>query len=93
MRDAMMKHFERHDSRFCAAAVAIEAEGFGGSIIRSVTAGVLLVRKTAVRTESFKDARDALRWLQVLAKDVTPFDAEAMIAELSARKLARSDAP
>ncbi len=87
VRDAMMKHFERHDGRFAAAAVAIEAEGFGGSIIRSVTAGVLLVRKTAVRTESFKDARDALRWLAVVAQPISPFDAEAMIAELSKQKL------
>jgi cytochrome c556 len=88
VRDAMMRHFERHDRRFLAAAVAIEAEGFSGSIIRSVTAGVLLVRKTAVRTESFKDARDAVRWLGVLSKQASPFDAEAMVGALSAKGLA-----
>lgn len=82
VREAAMAHFERHDARFFATAVAIEAQGFSGSVIRSVTAGVLLVRKTAVRTESFKDARDGVRWLGGLAKDINPFDAELMIKQL-----------
>jgi cytochrome c556 len=88
VREGAMKHFERHDAHFAAAAVAIEAQGFSGSVIRSVTAGVLLVRKTAVKTESFKDARDGVRWLATIAKDVNPFDAEAMIKALEAADLA-----
>lgn len=88
VRDQAMKHFERHDARFAACAVAIEAQGFSGSVIRSVTAGVLLVRKTAVRTESFKDARDGVRWLGTVAKDVNPFDAELMVKALEAGGLA-----
>ncbi len=88
VRDAALKHFERHDARFVAAAVAIEAEGFGGSVIRSVTAGVLLVRKTAVKTECFKDARDGVRWLGKLAATVNPFDADDMIRQLERGQLA-----
>lgn len=88
VRRAAMEHFERTDDHVHAVAVAIEAEGFGGSIIRSVTAGVLLVRRTKLRIESFKDARDGVRWLGTLAKDVTPFDAEAMIVALERANLA-----
>lgn len=87
VRAAAMDHFERQDSRVGAVAVAIEAEGFGGSIIRSVTAGVLLVRRTRMRIESFKDARDGVRWLAKLAKDTSAFDADAMIRALEAANL------
>lgn len=88
VRAAAMDHFERQDSRVGAVAVAIEAEGFGGSIIRSVTAGVLLVRRTRMRIESFKDARDGVRWLGKLAKGNSDFDPEAMILALQAANLA-----
>jgi len=88
LRAAAMDHFERQDSRVSAVAVAIEAEGFGGAIIRSVTAGVLLVRRTRMHIESFKDARDGVRWLARAAKDVSPFDADAMIRALEGANLA-----
>ncbi|MDP2340004.1 MAG: hypothetical protein Q8O67_03515 [Deltaproteobacteria bacterium] len=93
VRDAALKHFERHDASVAAAAVAIEAVGFRGSVIRSITAGVLLVRRTAIKTEAFKDARDGVRWLAGLARDVNPFDGEAMIKSLEANRLALSDQP
>lgn len=80
--EAAMAHFERVDARVAAAAVAIEADGFAGSIIRSVTAGVLLVRKTAVRSASFKDARDGVRWLGAMSPGISPFDGHAVIQAL-----------
>jgi hypothetical protein len=82
VREAAMAHFEKHDTRFVAAAVAIEAEGFVASIVRSLTAGVLLVRKTDVRSGSFQESRDAVRWLGPISQTMTPFDAEAMIRAL-----------
>jgi cytochrome c556 len=85
-----MAHFEKHDGRFVAAAVAIEAEGFGASIMRSVTAGVLLVRQTDVRSKTFQDARAGVRWLGSIAPGATPFDAEAMVGALEEALLCKA---
>ncbi len=87
VRAAAMRHFEETDQHFLAAAVAIEADGFAGSIVRSVTAGVMLVRRAQVTTQVFNDAKDGVRWLAVLAKDHVPFDSDAMIKGLAARNL------
>ena len=93
VREAALRHFERQDPHFAAAAVAIEAIGFSGSVIRSITGGVLLVRRTAVKTEAFKDARDGVRWLSGRAREVSPFDAEAMIDALQKAGMAMKDPP
>jgi len=88
VRDAAMNHFEETDEHFWGTAVAIEVEGFAGSIIRSVTAGVMLVRRTTIKTETFKDARQGVRWLALAAKDVNPFDGDAMVRALEEKGLA-----
>lgn len=85
VRPRAMKHFEDHDARFVAAAVAIESDGFGASVVRSVSAGVMLVRRTAVKTEVFKDARDGVRWLAEESRrhpGAVPFDGEGAVAAL-----------
>jgi len=88
-RDAVMKHFDRTEPYFRAAALAIEATGFGGAAVRSITAGVTLVRRTAVKTKVFDDARSGLRWLSAQCDPSAPFDPDAMIAELRKRELCR----
>ncbi len=90
LRKATLDHFERHESRFAAAAIAIEASGFSGAVLRSITAGVLLVRQTQLKTESFKDAREGVRWLKSRASDGNAFDSEAMIEALAAHGLCLS---
>lgn len=85
VRTRAMKHFEDHDHRFVAAAVAIESDGFGASVVRSVSAGVMLVRRTLVKTEMFKDSRDGVRWLAQEAEKAPegiPFDGEEMVQAL-----------
>jgi hypothetical protein len=86
-RDAVMKHFDRTEPYFRAAALAIEATGFGGAAVRSITAGVMLVRRTAVKTKVFDDARAGLRWLATQRDPSTAFDPDAMIAGLRKREL------
>lgn len=90
LRKATLEHFARHESRFAAAALAIEASGFGGAVLRSITAGVLLVRPTRIETESFKDARAGVRWLMSRAGEHNRFDGEAMIEALTERGLCLS---
>jgi hypothetical protein len=87
-RTAALEHFDRVDPYFQAAAVCIEATGFAASVVRSVSAGVMLVRRSAIKTESFREARAGIRWLATLA-DGTPtaFDADACIAALDAERL------
>lgn len=64
VRTAALQHFERHDAKVFAAAIALEATGFGASVIRSATAGVLLLRPTPIQTRVFKDAGEGVRWLR-----------------------------
>src|SRR5690606_6567001 len=88
-RNAVMKHFDRTEPYFRAAALAIETTGFAGTAVRSVTAGVMLVRRTAVKSKVFDDARAAIRWLATMCDPSAPFDPEAMIAGLRQRELCR----
>ncbi len=88
-REAVMKHFDRTEPYFRAAALAIEATGFAGAVVRSVTAGIMLVRRSGLKTKVFDDARLGLRWLATMTDKVTSFDPDAMITELSGRELCR----
>ena len=63
VRAAALQHFERHDTKVFAAAIALEATGFGASVIRSAAAGVLLLRPTPIQTRVFKNASEGVRWL------------------------------
>ena len=88
-REAVMAHFDRTEPYFRAAALAIEATGFAGAAVRSVTAGVLLVRRNGPVSKVFNDARVGVRWLETMADPSAPFDAEAMIRKLRAQELCR----
>lgn len=88
--NVIMAHFERTETFFGAAALAIEATGFAGAAIRSVAAGVLLLRRSQVEHRAFRDARLGLRWLQRVAHPEAGFDAEAMIGKLKSRELCRT---
>jgi hypothetical protein len=90
LRRAAIAHFERQEERFIAAALAMEAKGLAGTMSRAITAGVLLVRKSQVRSEPFVDARDGVRWLAELSGDDNPFDADEMINALVAADLCLS---
>jgi hypothetical protein len=83
LQKAMIAHFERQEERFLAAALALEAKGLGGAMHRAVTAAVMRIRKSKVRSQPFVDARDGVRWLGELSRDVSPFDANALIRALS----------
>jgi len=80
-------HFDRHDPHFAASAVAIESTGFGATIVRSVSAGVMLARRSPVRTELFKDVRMGIRWLADCGRTINAFDADDLIAGLDAHAL------
>lgn len=89
VRTAMVEHFKRHDAHFLASVVAIESTGIGGAMARAVGGGVMLLLRSRVKTQWFSDARDGVRWLATYASDVSPFDAEAMIASLQDAGLCR----
>jgi hypothetical protein len=90
-REAVMKHFDRTEPYFRAAALAIEATGFAGAVVRSVTAGVMLMRRSQVKAKVFDDARLGVRWLaSMTAPGSGSFDPNAMIRELRSRELCRT---
>ncbi len=88
-REEVMKHFDRTEPYFRAAALAIEATGFAGAVVRSVTAGVTLMRRTQVKTKVFDDARVGVRWLATMTDPSARFDPDAMIRQLRDRDLCR----
>ena len=92
VRDAVLKHFERTENLIVGAAVAIEATGFPGSIIRSATAAVLLVRNPSMATKTFADARDGVRWLGNLSRASNPFDFDGMVRALERSGLSLGNA-
>ena len=89
-REAVMKHFDRTEAYFRAAALAIEATGFAGAVVRSVTAGVMLMRRAQLKTKVFDDARLGVRWLSTMCEPSHSFDANAMIGALRSRELCRT---
>jgi len=88
VRSAALQHFEKHDGKVMAAAVAIETTGFAASVVRSATAGVLLLRPTAIQTRVFKDTVEGLRWLGTF-EAMAGVDIEAAIDAFAARGLAK----
>jgi hypothetical protein len=87
-----MAHFERHDPHVVASAVAIESKGFGASVFRSIAGGIMLVRRTEVKTEIFTDAREGVRWLHTLTQPgVNAFDAAELIVAVQMAGLALKD--
>ena len=88
-RKAVMEHFDRTEPYFIASAIAIEATGFAGAIVRSVASTMMLVRRSDVKSRVFADARPGVHWLATMAAPVADFDPEAMLAELSRRDLCR----
>jgi hypothetical protein len=92
VRKAMMDHFRRHEERFLAAVVAIEAKGVWGGVIRSISSGVmLLLRRSGVRTEVFRDVRDGVRWLAEYGHETSPFDPQQLIDALTEADLCPHD--
>jgi hypothetical protein len=92
LRSAVLKHFERTEALMVGAGIAIEATGFGGSIIRSAAAAVLLLRNSSLPTKTFSDARVAVRWLAELSRTTNPFDGEHMVEALERNHLALTGA-
>jgi hypothetical protein len=84
-----MRHFDRTEPYFRAAALAIEATGFAGAVVRSATAGVMLIRRSRVKTKVLDDARVGVRWLATMATPSAPFDPDAMIEALREHELCR----
>ncbi len=84
LHSAAIQHFERHDDVFSHAAIAIESEGFGGAVLRSIAASVVMMRQTVITTESFKDIGDGIRWLRSKAQPQVAFDADAMLNAMAA---------
>jgi hypothetical protein len=92
LRSAVMRHFERTEPLMVGAGIAIEATGFGGSIIRSAAAAVVLLRNASLPTKTFNDARAAVRWLGDLSRTTNPFNCEHMIQTLESNHLALTGA-
>jgi hypothetical protein len=84
VRNAMLEHFARRDESVLAAAVVIEATGFSASVIRSATAGILLLRPTPIVTQVFQQLEPAWHWLA--ARSGAPaFDVEKTLQALTSR--------
>jgi hypothetical protein len=89
LHQAALDHFDRHEERFLAAAIAHESTGFAGAVVRAISSAVMAIRRTRVRVESFGDARDGVRWAADVARDVSPFDADEMVRQLTEADLCR----
>lgn len=88
-RDAVMKHFDRTEPYFRGSAIIIEATGFIGAMVRSVAAGVTLIRRSAVKSKVFDDVGPGVRWLATMGDEASSFEPDVLMAELGERGLCR----
>jgi hypothetical protein len=90
LHQAALEHFERHEERFLGAAIAFECSGVAGAIVRAISGGIMAIRRTRVKVQSFGDARDGIHWLGDLSREADPFDPAEMVAALTAAELCRT---
>jgi hypothetical protein len=86
LRKGMRRHIEIWERHCGGAVVAIEAGGFVGSLLRSVTAGIILASRQRVKTVDVDEGGAGLRWLADVAGHA--FDAERAFAALRGVRLA-----
>ncbi|MFK7991604.1 MAG: hypothetical protein AB8I08_36645 [Sandaracinaceae bacterium] len=87
--EAVMAHFDRTERHSRAAGLGLEVSGFIGAAVRAMVAGVLLARRSEVKTKAFRDARLAVRWLAQQTSIDAPFDPDALIDQLRGHELCR----